>query len=109
MDITVETPSPATARFRLSGELVIGACPHLREKINEWIRPEIKAMIFDLSEVRFVDSAGLGLLIQTRQILGDQEIQMRLTGVNARILPLFKLTRLDRLFGLDGGNQTPVP
>jgi anti-sigma B factor antagonist len=55
-------------------------------------------VIFDLSQVPFIDSAGLGSLVSayvSRQKAGRK---VALTGVNERIMKLFKITRVEGLF-----------
>jgi anti-sigma B factor antagonist len=57
-----------------------------------------ETLILDLSEVPYVDSAGLGLLVTayvTRQKSGRKLV---LTGINARVNKLFEVTRVTSLF-----------
>jgi anti-anti-sigma factor len=55
-------------------------------------------VILDLSEVPYVDSAGLGLLVSafvSRQKAGRK---MVLSGINPRVQKLFEITRVQDLF-----------
>ena len=55
-------------------------------------------VILDLSEVPYIDSAGLGLLVTayvTRQKSGRK---MVLSGINPRVQKLFEITRVTSLF-----------
>jgi len=55
-------------------------------------------VILDLSDVPYVDSAGLGMLVSafvSRQKAGRQ---MVLSGINARVQKLFEITRVQELF-----------
>lgn len=55
-------------------------------------------LILDLSEVPYVDSAGLGLLVSafvSRQKAGRKMI---LSGINPRVQKLFEITRVQELF-----------
>jgi anti-anti-sigma factor len=55
-------------------------------------------VILDLSEVPYVDSAGLGLLVSayvSRQKAGRKMI---LSGINPRVQKLFEVTRVSDLF-----------
>jgi anti-sigma B factor antagonist len=55
-------------------------------------------VILDLSEVPYVDSAGLGVLVSafvSRQKAGRS---MVLSGINARVRRLFEITRVQELF-----------
>jgi len=57
-----------------------------------------ETVILDFSEVPYVDSAGLGLLVNAhiaRQKLGRKMI---LSGINPRVQRLFEVTRVSDLF-----------
>lgn len=57
-----------------------------------------ETVILDFSEVPYVDSAGLGLLVTayvTRQKSGRK---MVLSGINSRVRKLFEVTRVTSLF-----------
>jgi anti-sigma B factor antagonist len=57
-----------------------------------------KALVLDLSEVRFVDSSGLGALLSGHKNAGLREGRLALSGVQARVQSMFELTRLHRVF-----------
>jgi anti-sigma B factor antagonist len=59
-----------------------------------------REITMDLSDVSFIDSAGLGLLIGLRQTARKRGGEFHLAGVNAEILPIFQVTRLNKIFGL---------
>jgi len=55
-------------------------------------------LILDFSEVPYIDSAGLGLLVSayvSRQKAGRRTV---LSGINARVQKLFEITRVNDLF-----------
>ncbi len=53
--------------------------------------------ILDLSEVPYVDSMGLGLIVTHYAHCQRKGIRMIAVGVGQRVLELFKLTRVDGL------------
>ncbi|MGH9530561.1 MAG: STAS domain-containing protein [Terriglobales bacterium] len=55
-------------------------------------------MILDLTEVPFIDSAGLGSLVSAYISCHKAGRQVVLTGTNSRILRLFEITRVESLF-----------
>ena len=71
-----------------------------RAKVTEALDAGAQFICLDLEEVPFIDSAGLGLLIGLRQTVRAKGGEFVLKGINAHILPLFELTRLDIIFGL---------
>lgn len=57
---------------------------------NRWI-------VFDVSEITFVDSSGLGAIVSSLKMLGRQG-DLVIAGAGETVLSLFKLTRMDRVF-----------
>ena len=80
--------------YRLQGPLVLGNM----FAFQEVLRSESENTILDLTEVPYIDSAGLGIL--TNSYISHQKHGRKLlfVGVNERVLALFKMTELDQLF-----------
>lgn len=100
MEIVVEHPSPQKAVFRPRGELILPECNPTRTKVMKALEEGALEIIMDLSDVTFIDSAGLGLLIGLRQTARQRGGDFVLAGVNEQVLPLFQMTRLNKIFGL---------
>jgi anti-sigma B factor antagonist len=91
--------SPPVAVVRVRGELDFGTTPRLVETIAGV--PEAgRSVIFDLSELQFCDSSGLGALIATYKTTSAGGGKMYLAGVTATVLTAIQMTTLDRLFPL---------
>lgn len=77
--------------------------PLIKENVDSFqnaVRREEAAetMILDFSEVPYMDSSGLGSLVNayfSRQKAGRR---VALTGVNERVYKLFQITKLERRF-----------
>lgn len=54
-------------------------------------------IVFNLSQVEFMDSSGLGALVSLMKALGGNQ-NMVLCGVKDAVLTVFKLTRMDKIF-----------
>lgn len=54
--------------------------------------------IFDLTEVPYLDSCGLGLIVGHFVRCQTRDVRFIAAGVSPRILELFKTTRVDHLF-----------
>jgi len=80
--------------FRLSGPLVLNNL----FAFQEVLRSESVTTILDLTDVPYIDSAGLGVL--TNSYVSHQKYGRKLlfVGANERVQALFKLTNLDKLF-----------
>jgi anti-sigma B factor antagonist len=82
--------------LELTGPLTAANAPTFQNAMRR--EEAAETLILDLSEVPYVDSAGLGLLVTayvTRQKSGRK---MALTGINARVKKLFEVTRVANLF-----------
>jgi anti-sigma B factor antagonist len=55
-------------------------------------------VVLDLSNVEFIDSAGVGTLISCLRIVTERQGQLRLCGLNRAVRALFELMRMHRLF-----------
>jgi anti-sigma B factor antagonist len=80
----------------LRGPLVASNAPAFQNAMRR--EEPAHTLIVDLSEVPYVDSAGLGLLVTayvTRQKAGRK---MVLSGINPRVQKLFDITRVSSLF-----------
>lgn len=61
-------------------------------------QPDVEALIVDLSEVQYVDSAGLSALLLAERQQSEHGGEVRLVGVNDAVASLLRLTQLDRVF-----------
>lgn len=55
----------------------------------------------DLSQVPYMDSAGLGVLVRLYVRCQSKGMRMVVTGATPRVLQLFKITKIDGLFQLE--------
>ena len=61
-------------------------------------RPTPSVTIFDLTDVPYMDSCGLGLVIGHFVRCQNKGIRLIAAGVKPRVLDLFKTTKVDHLF-----------
>lgn len=66
--------------------------------------PRVDALVVDLSLVSFLDSTGLGALIQLRNQANQAGKRLALRGITAPVTKILALTKLDELFGLTADN-----
>ena len=57
-------------------------------------------LVLDFSNVKFLSSAVLGLLIRISRKIYESQGQLKLLGINPKIHEIFKITRLDRVFDI---------
>ena len=57
-------------------------------------------LVLDFSEVKFLSSAVLGLLIRVSKKIYESDGQLRLCCIDPKILEVFRITRLDKVFDI---------
>lgn len=66
------------AVLRVSGEMDLVTSPAVRQHVHDAVAVGRHAVVLDLSEVRFCDSSGVGVLIAARRLMRSCSGQLRL-------------------------------
>lgn len=77
------------------------AAPAFRQELAGNFDNKPDRVLLDLSDVEFVDSTGLGVLVSILKQMGPGG-RIAVLGANAAVRRLFQITRLDSLFVLCG-------
>lgn len=94
----------------LQGEVDLASAPQLRRGIYEVIDQGHQKVAIDLSEVEFMDSTGLGVLIGGLKRLRESGGSMVLVGIRPAVGRVFEITGLDRIFTIhDSLAEVGVP
>lgn len=64
------------------------------------------AVVVDLTDVDYIDSAGLGMLLNLRERAGKTETQITLTGAAGLTREALELASFDTLFAIDWREQS---
>jgi anti-sigma B factor antagonist len=72
--VTLSTEGPDTV-VKLSGEVDISNIDAVRELVEPVADPPAPRVVFDLSELRLIDSTGISLLLWTAQKVGSVQIR----------------------------------
>jgi anti-sigma B factor antagonist len=87
-------PLPNTGNehlFRLQGPLTLNNL----FAFQEVLRQQSVTTILDLTGVQYMDSAGLGVLVNSHVSHQKRGHRLVLVGVNDRVMELFRLTKVD--------------
>jgi anti-sigma B factor antagonist len=90
-DVTVVT---------ISGEIDVFTSPRLREMLLDIVNSGGLYLVVDLTEVTFLDSTGLGVLVGIYHRLRARDGSMSFTGINDRVRKVFHITQLTKIFVL---------
>jgi anti-sigma B factor antagonist len=99
MNHSISQEAGATV-FRVSGELDALSSHDLRPDLDTLASQEKRAVVVDLSDLRVIDSSGVGALVSLYKRVRANGGVVRFVGVTAQPLIIFKLLRLDRAFEL---------
>jgi len=108
LEITVDDAAEGTV-LRLRGRVTIDSSPALRDRLLVMLRGQAPtAVIFDLSEVPYIDTSGIATLIEGLKIARNRQIAFCLQGLQGRLLHLFEVTGVLALFKANGCIVRPV-
>lgn len=80
------------------GEVDVYTAPALREKVSSLIDAGHIDLVVNLTEVRFMDSTGLGLLVGVLKRLRGLDGRLQLVIDSERLLKVFRITALTQVF-----------
>ncbi|MFD6419163.1 STAS domain-containing protein [Streptomyces sp. NPDC060194] len=73
-----ESDQDGWAVLRVTGEMDLVSSPVVRQQVHDAVADGRHDVVLDLSDVMFVDSSGVGVLIATRRLLRSCQGRMRL-------------------------------
>jgi anti-anti-sigma factor len=98
------SPSGPTARkdrsdvLPLKGEIDLHVSPSVTASLNAMIEKKPRRLVVDLSDVTYIDSAGLAALIQAMQKVEGYGGKFLLAGLQETVRSIFEISRLDQVF-----------
>jgi anti-anti-sigma factor len=102
LQVEIERPTPGVAVVRFTGALTLGTSLHAADaQLQKTIKDGAAKVVLDMAGVPYMDSAGLGALVQASGMTKQQGGEMRLSGVNERVAELIRMTRTDALLPMD--------
>jgi anti-sigma B factor antagonist len=82
----------------LKGEIDLHVSPSVTASLNEIINKKPERMVVDLSDVSYIDSAGLAALIEAMQKVEGSGGKFMLAGLQETVRSIFEISRLDQVF-----------
>src|SRR2546421_4408183 len=102
MNLKVETHTVEEnlAVIALNGEVDVYTSPRLKQEMVDLLNRGTVRLVVDLSAVQYLDSTGLGVLIGGLKRAREREGDLRLICDNPRILRIFEITGLTKIFDI---------
>ena len=89
----------------LAGELNMENSNILRETFKKLLKEMDKKILLDFEKLAFIDSSGIATLIEMSQNLVKLNGRMCLCGVNKKIIGVFEVTKVQKLFSIFATRQ----
>ena len=97
LDIRESTREGVTV-LTMKGRLAVGESNVLRQKIIDVSAAGVANVVLDLSQLDYIDSTGLGIMVICYTSLKKQGGGMKLVNLNKRNVELLLLTKLHTVF-----------
>ena len=103
MNKNASPADPAPERDRsnvlpLKGEIDLHVSPSVTASLNSMIERKPQRLVVDLSNVTYIDSAGLAALIGAMQKVEGYGGKFLLAGLQETVRSIFEISRLDQVF-----------
>ena len=94
MDMSVDTQDERIV-VHVAGEVDLANAPELDQQLASVMSETPSQLIVDLTDVTFMDSTGLGVLVRALKRSRELEIRLDLIVTNERVLKVIGITGLD--------------
>src|SRR5580658_4399166 len=100
MVFTLETRKcePGILVIEIGGSITLGAeRGQIQEAVLKALSEGVLKLVFDLSQVAYIDSTGIGIIAYCFGKISQQGAQAAVAGAGGLVKEVFKLTRLDNV------------
>jgi anti-sigma B factor antagonist len=108
LDVTQEDVDERTHVIALRGELDVSTVPALAEPLRQAIAIGKTAVVIDLSELTFLDSTGLMVLLNGLRRIIRQGGRLVIACANPTVLRLFEITGTETTFAIVGSREAAL-
>jgi anti-sigma B factor antagonist len=99
--ITKQRIEPDIVVLKLTGRLSIGlGSQELQWEVEALLGKGEKKLVFDLTDLKYMDSTGLGIVVFCGGQLSESGGHLRVAGANETISNLFRMTKIDQVLSL---------
>jgi anti-sigma B factor antagonist len=92
----------------LRGEIDVYTAPRLRQALIDLVEGGATDIVVDMAKVDFLDSTGLGVLVGGLKRVKSKEGELRLVVTQDRIMKIFDITGLSKVFPIFGSVEEAV-
>lgn len=90
---------------RMKGRIVLDECDRMKSSIATFINSSVSQINLDLSEVDFIDSAGLGALVGIKVSASKHRARLALVSPSRGVCDILMVSKLDSIFDIITGSD----
>ncbi len=80
-----------------------------REEVLECVqKTDLSNLVFDLGELKFIDSAGLGTFLSIQRVLNRQGGKLKLAHLGPSIRTMFEIVSMHRIFDIFSSTEEAI-
>ena len=94
------------AIIRLNGDLVVSEVEKLRSEIKELTEKSITKIVLDFTDIDFIDSSGIGLLVEILKSVSKFDGgKLKLVNINRQVKDILKQIQLYSIFEIHDSEE----
>jgi len=98
MNISIEQRESVVILTIKTEKLDSENAPQVKAKVLIESQPDVDAMIIDLSNVRMIDSSGLGVLLLAHRQMNEYNAPVILVGISEEVYKLMEISHIHDIF-----------
>ncbi len=105
MSVRIDTTGEVVTAY-LGGELDHHTAREMREAVDSAVELNMPSLlVLDFSDVTFMDSSGIGLVMGRYRLLSKNGAELHISGTSPQIYKVMKLAGIERLAKLYNGDE----
>jgi anti-anti-sigma factor len=96
------TRSGEEACLAPGSDIIAASVTEIRATMKSLLEEGVRQLVIDLSDVKVIDSSGIGMLVAAHNSLSRQGGKLSVIHASEELLDLLKAFRLDRHFTITG-------
>lgn len=94
--------------MEVKGRIVLDACDTLKNTVFQHLTPKIDTLHIDLSNVDFIDSAGLGVMVGIKMTANKCKARLMLIAPSKNVYDILYVSKLENIFDIVTGSEAEL-